>query len=34
METIINNTVVYLKVAKKVDLKSFHQKKKTYNYVW
>ena len=30
--TVVNNTV-YLKIAKRVDLKSFHHKKKMCNYV-
>lgn len=36
MATIVNNTVfiAILKAAKRVDLESFHHKKKNYNYVW
>ena len=34
MVTIVNNCIVYLKVANGIDLKSsHHQKKKIYNYV-
>lgn len=32
MVSIANNTVIYLKVAKRENLKSSHHKKKTYNY--
>ena len=33
MKTLVNNTVaVYLKVARRVDVKNSHHKKKKYNY--
>lgn len=33
--TIINDTVsYYFQVAKRVDLKSLHHKKKNFNYIW
>lgn len=35
MVTIVNNCIAYWKVAKRVDLESFHHKKKNFgNYVW
>ena len=33
-ETIVNNCTVYVKVAKKGDLKSSHLRKNICNYVW
>ena len=33
MVTIVNNTILYVKVAKRVDLKNFHQKEIICNHV-
>ena len=34
MVPIVSNTVLYMKVAKRINLKISYQKKKICNYVW